>query len=41
MSVTRDDLTESEEDVVKFMFRRRLGAQVSSEWLFGVLKHSA
>lgn len=41
MSVTRDDLTESEEDVVKFLFRRRLGGQPSSEWLFSVAKHSA
>jgi HK97 family phage major capsid protein len=41
MSVTRDDITQNEEDIVKFLFRRRLGAQPTAEWLFSVLQISA
>lgn len=37
MSVTRDDITQSEQDIVKFMFRRRLGAQPNAEWMFAVM----
>lgn len=41
MSVVRDDVTEAEEDLVKFMFRRRLGGQPSSDWMFAALKVTA
>lgn len=41
MSVTRDDLTQAEEDLVKFIFRRRLGGQVRQEVAMAVQKISA
>jgi len=40
MSVIRDDITRAEEDMVKFVFRRRLGAQVKAEWAGVVQKIS-
>jgi HK97 family phage major capsid protein len=41
MSVVRDEVTEAEADLVKFMFRRRLGGQVKAEWPLAVQKISA
>jgi len=41
MSVLRDETTHSEEDIVKFVFRRRLGGQVNRTWMFAVQKVSA
>ena len=41
MSMVRDDVTQAEEDLVKFIFRRRLGAQIKSEWPLAVQKISA
>jgi HK97 family phage major capsid protein len=41
MSVLRDETTHSEEDIVKFVFRRRLGGQVNRTWAFAVQKVSA
>lgn len=38
MSMLRDEITEAEQDIVKFMFRRRLGGQVKGEWAYAVLK---
>lgn len=38
MSLLRDEITEAEQDIVKFMFRRRLGGQVKGEWAIVVLK---
>jgi len=38
MSVLRDETTHSEEDIVKFVFRRRLGGQVNRTWCFAVQK---
>lgn len=38
MSVVRDDVTQAEEDLVKFIFRRRLGGQLKSEWALSVQK---
>jgi HK97 family phage major capsid protein len=38
MTLIRDETTEAEQDIVKFMFRRRLGGQVAREWSFAVLK---
>jgi HK97 family phage major capsid protein len=32
MSVIRDDVTLAESDMIKFIFRRRVGAQVKGEW---------
>lgn len=41
MSILRDETTHSEEDIVKFVFRRRLGGQVARNWAFAVQKVSA
>lgn len=41
MSVVRDEITLNEDDIIKFLFRRRLGAQVNMEWAFTVQKVSA
>jgi len=41
MSVTRDDITKAEEDIVKFIFRRRLGGQVRLEVAMAAQKVSA
>jgi HK97 family phage major capsid protein len=41
MSVLRDETTHSEEDIVKFVFRRRLGGQVNRTWCFAVQKVAA
>ncbi len=41
MSVVRDDVTKAEEDLVKFIFRRRLGGQLKAEWAFCVMEISA
>lgn len=38
MSVIRDETTHSEEDIVKLVFRRRLGGQVARTWMFAVMK---
>lgn len=38
MTLTRDDVTEAEEDIVKFLFRRRLGGQPVQEYMFAPLK---
>lgn len=38
MSLMRDEVTEAEQDIVKFLFRRRIGGQVKGEWAFAVLK---
>lgn len=38
MSVVRDDITKAEEDMVKFIFRRRLGGQVKADWALVVQK---
>ena len=38
MSVLRDETTEAEADIVKFVFRRRLGGQVNRPWAFAVQK---
>lgn len=38
MSVIRDETTHSEEDIVKLVFRRRLGGQVVRPWSFAVMK---
>jgi HK97 family phage major capsid protein len=40
MSLLRDEVTEAEQDIVKFLFRRRLGGQVKGEWAFATLKMS-
>ena len=41
MSVIRDETTYSEEDLVRFVYRRRLGAQLVAEWAMGAMKVSA
>jgi len=41
MSVIRDGVTQAEEDLVKFIFRRRLGGQVKQEVALACLKISA
>jgi len=41
MSVLRDETTHAEEDIVKFVFRRRLGGQVNRTWAFAVQKVAA
>lgn len=41
MSVIRDETTHSEEDIVKFVFRRRFGGQLAAEWAFAALKVAA
>lgn len=41
MSVIRDDVTKAEEDMVKFVFRRRLGGQIKGEWALVCLKIAA
>jgi len=41
MTLTRDELTESESDIVKFVFRRRLGGQVSQTYRFAALEIAA
>jgi HK97 family phage major capsid protein len=41
MSVVRDDVSEAESDLIKFIFRRRLGGQVKGTWPFAVMKISA
>lgn len=41
MSVVRDDITKAEEDLVKFVFRRRLGGQLKAEWAFAAQEVSA
>jgi HK97 family phage major capsid protein len=38
MSMLRDELTEAEQDIVKFLFRRRYGAQLKAEWAMILLK---
>ncbi len=38
MSVIRDETTHSEEDIVKMVFRRRLGGQVARAWTLAVMK---
>jgi HK97 family phage major capsid protein len=38
MSLLRDELTEAEQDIVKFLFRRRYGAQLKAEWALKLLK---
>ena len=40
MSVIRDDVTKAEEDMVKFVFRRRLGGQLKAEWAMAAMKIS-
>lgn len=41
MSVIRDETTYSEEDLVRFVYRRRLGAQLVAEWAIAAMKVSA
>jgi len=41
MSLTRDETTEAEADIVKYLFRRRLGGQVAMEWAFVVMQIAA
>jgi len=41
MSVVRDDVSEAESDLIKFIFRRRIGGQVKATWPFCVMKISA
>jgi len=41
MTLTRDELTESEADIVKFVFRRRLGGQVAQTYRFAALEIAA
>ena len=41
MSVTRDEYTLAEQDLIKFVYRRRLGGQVTRSWGLCVQKISA
>ena len=41
MSLVRDNITLAEQDLTKFIFRRRLGGQLGEEWAFAVQKVSA
>lgn len=41
MSMVRDNVTLAEQDLTKFIFRRRLGGQVGEEWAFALQKVSA
>jgi HK97 family phage major capsid protein len=38
MSLLRDEVTQAEQDIVKFLFRRRLGGQLKGEWAYALLK---
>jgi HK97 family phage major capsid protein len=38
MTLVRDETTEAEQDIVKFLFRRRLGGQVAREYCFAALE---
>jgi HK97 family phage major capsid protein len=41
MSMLRDETTHAEDDLTKFIFRRRLGGQLGEEWSFAVQKVAA
>lgn len=41
MSLVRDEITLAEQDLTRFIFRRRLGGQLGEEWAFAVQKVTA